>query len=353
MLFYLNINEVGIHSLTFTLPNSLENNYLAFGVAIVGDGVSTHYTKGTYVIDAFKLELGDKSTLEYDFIPNENNELQKIYGLYGQTNPNILDNGWFTINQRGKTTYNTSGVGMDRWRLGGNTTVVINNDVLTLTASGTYAMIYQTFESGTMIAGETYTLSVLFSDNIVESRTFVLDSSVTYVWLQAWEHGSSKFQGVASYSEQRIYLFDNATRTDGTVSFKACKLERGGISTLAYDNPPKYGEELAKCQRFLFIGQTSANAYYPCTQYTGNIIDFMVPIPVSMRATPVLSWGGTVGVWGNTTGPGTASQQSGFTFSIPSANAPLNAIAVRGTKTNHGLAWAFLVGQYITLSAEL
>ena len=60
----------------------------------------------------------------------------------GISNSNYLDNPWFTINQRGKSTYTGNGYTIDRWKCndgaGGNSTTIINSDgSITITNSNT------------------------------------------------------------------------------------------------------------------------------------------------------------------------------------------------------------------------
>lgn len=178
-------------------------------------------------------------------IASLNNTLDTKAAITQITNPNLLDNPWFTVNQRGDTSWSSyTGYKLDRWFLDEGSGS-INDGVLT--HSNSY---YQKWEDDRVntILGKTVTMSWMFSDGTIGSETTTLPSSLTssYVW-------------PLNNSYVAIALISNGSQmarvTAGT-SLKAIKLELGSISTLAMDTAPDYATELLKCQRYFITLKT-------------------------------------------------------------------------------------------------
>ena len=86
---------------------------------------------------------------------------------------------------------------------------------------------------------------------------------------------------------------------------------------------------------------------YRATSIEANVIDFTIPIPVTMAGTPVIVDSSKFVV--RTVG---SSSVSGFTFSVLSNG--LNCIGIRAVKENHGLTDAQLfVDDGAMLSSDL
>lgn len=225
----------------------------------------------------------------------------------GMTNPNLLDNPWFQVNQRGKSSYTGAIYGVDRWISRSSTiTVTVNSDgSLTIKNNGTSTAYFsQYIEDGALPAGK-YTLSV----NVI-SATGTPNSYGNYgsAYL-AYGSGPSISSSVGIKSNgEKIYSIalnptDNVVRvqfdiTAGcSVTMKAVKLESGYVSTLANDSEPNYAVELVKCQRYyLRIGgnATFANAIGVASSATA--VNFIIPIPVSLRTsgTADITYGGNL-----------------------------------------------------------
>ena len=96
------------------------------------------------------------------------------------TNPNLLDNPWFTVNQRGASSYTGTGVyTVDRWKINdGNYTVGVSNDVVTLTKENntTASEFVEYFEKERLaeLEGKPITLSVMLSDGTIHSATAIM-----------------------------------------------------------------------------------------------------------------------------------------------------------------------------------
>lgn len=121
----------------------------------------------------------------------------------------------------------------------------------------------------------------------------------------------------------------------GSATVDYCMLLEGSYTpkTLPPLEAPDYTMELLTCQRYAVLpGPT--NNYYPYTQITGNIIDFLVPIPIAMRIIPTLP------AAMNIYGANIQGVQTGFTFSVTGMGN--GSLTIRATKSNHGLTGAFL-----------
>ena len=225
----------------------------------------------------------------------------------GMTNPNLLDNPWFQVNQRGKSSYKGAIYGVDRWKSrSDNITVTVNSDgSITIKNNGTSTAYFSQYvEDGALPEGK-YTLSV----NVL-GATGTPNSYGNYgsAYL-AYGSGPSISSNVGIKSNgEKIYSIalnptDNVVRvqfdiTAGcSITLKAVKLESGYVSTLANDSEPNYAVELVKCQRYyLRIGgkATFANAIGVASSDTA--VNFIIPIPVSLRTygTADITYGGNL-----------------------------------------------------------
>ena len=262
---------------------------------------STGSGGGSSIIIDSALSETSKNPAENKVITGAINDL-----INRMPNPNLLINPDFKINQRVvsgtiiassrpdiKYTYF-----VDRWGIK-NGTVTINSDG-TLTLNGTMSQILEN----------------------------AVGSNVT----------ASVSAGTAAY--------DDTTKTftitgNGDVISWA-KLEIGSAATPVI--PPNITEEQIKCQRY-YLG---LNRYvrYPMSRRSSGDIDFIIPANAMFRSTPTLIGDPVVYDANNTTA------QSGFTFSMVSYG--INAIAIRATKSVHGLTSAYLeVIDGVSLDAEI
>ena len=206
------------------------------------------------------------------------------------SNRNLLDNAWFTVNQRGQSSY-TQGTSyaytVDRWRMY-NMILSVSSDGITLTPNASTLCVFSQFiENFDKLIGKTVTISAVINGQLY---------SATGIFPTKPSSGANRitvsfgldtlqltFNALDSYPKFEIVTYDATA-----ISVKAVKLELGSISTLAMDTDPNYATELAKCQRY-FQRINSANAGYVFTglQY-GN--EYRVTIPVHpLRTTPSVS----------------------------------------------------------------
>lgn len=156
------------------------------------------------------------------------------------SNPNLLINPDFEINQRGSTTY-TTGYTVDRWKVAGAT---LNAKTKTLSnsnsASGTFLQSLENKPTGTF----TVTLNV---------------ASVTGTVKFSWKDGSTYKTGAVISKGLNTYTFTASSLTwvgidvasGASIQLDYMKLEQGSVAT--HFVTPNKAEELAKCQYYTVI----------------------------------------------------------------------------------------------------
>lgn len=222
-------------------------------------------------------------------------------------NPNLLDNWYFgnPVNKRGASgTISAAGYFFDRWKLVSGS-VTINSGGIVL--NGTIAQVLE------YAAGQTVTATVLTPDGVTDVSPVYDDETKTF------------------------------TVTAQGKTIRAIKLELGSQQTLAHQENgvwvlneiPKFGDQLAECQRYLIPinNWTRVRTSY----YSGTALFFTVPIPSTMRTTPaILDPSGALAVQSVS-----GTDQIGFTFEC-NMSTP-GSISVRAMKNSHGLTDGQLV----------
>lgn len=211
---------------------------------------------------------------------------------------NLLDNPWFTVNQRGFTSGNPE-VPIhvaDRWAVRYNPSnsgsVSLSNNILTLTSTGNLLIVGERFEEAVGFSGKTLTASILLSDGTIYYGTGVFPSKngsdlnvidtndFTVYYQYSSSSGNYPFLGVLC-------------KANKTISIKAVKLELGSVSTLANDTAPNYAEELVKCQRYFYKTMITTKEGSQTTSKLSNATNtnFLtgVDFPVQMRDIPTYS----------------------------------------------------------------
>lgn len=156
------------------------------------------------------------------------------------SNPNLLINPDFKINQRGSTTY-TTGYTVDRWRV---TSATLNATTKTLSnsnsASGKFLQSLKNKPTGTF----TVSLNV---------------ASVTGTVKFSWKDGSTYKTGAVISKGLNTYTFTASSLTEvgidvasgASIQLDYMKLEEGSVAT--HFVTPNKAEELAKCQYYTVI----------------------------------------------------------------------------------------------------
>lgn len=202
------------------------------------------------------------------------------------SNANLLDNGWFWVNQRNVTSaYITSAGGyfVDRWRCAIAQYTVNADHTITLATSQPSCRLIQKLENWSELNGTQVTLSILMADDTMYTGTAIIDTSAEVQIIQ-----STTIDALLSADSTGIYIISK----QASATFKAVKLELGTVSTLANDVAPDYATELLKCQRYcIAYGPNQANNCIASGyMHTTTQARLVMSLPVTMRAVPTISY---------------------------------------------------------------
>ena len=220
------------------------------------------------------------------------------------SNPNLLDNWYFAnpVNQRGQTEYTAAGYTIDRWLQGfdGTLTSTLTDDGIKIAAGndGTYKNFEQILSY--VPTNTTFTLSFLVDNFASISQIYtgfsasqfdIRDNLITCTFKTGGSISGRKLIGIQ-------------VKPGKTATIKAAKLELGSQQTLAHQNTdgnwvlneiPDYGEQLARCQRYLFTPTTQTDSIYNLAIGVGTsttTIAFFLPLPTTMRAKSSITFSG-------------------------------------------------------------
>lgn len=218
------------------------------------------------------------------------------------SNPNLIDNPWFTVNQRGLSSYSSSNTyTVDRWKNIQTTTatVAVTDDGITIThdSSSNEVAFVQRMEGDyfAKLVGKTITLSVMLSDGTIKSGSVTVPSSIVTTPTTIFTFDIDGIWDAYIYgrvTSQGSNIGFRSTTANSVLSLKAVKLEVGSISTLALDTAPNFQQELAKCQRYFTRFKTSGNNVSTIAgmAVANSIARFGIALPVEMRALPALTY---------------------------------------------------------------
>lgn len=255
----------------------------------------------------------------------------------GGTNPNLLDNPFFQVNQRSFTSGDfgtgSNGFTVDRWRC--------HRSIITVNADGSITFkpnlnsfgLNQAIETRKMEQGRTYTLSANIG-GVIYSWSFEWTGQATY---SPYIYNSARFY-IQTGSAFDMYLVTNSEE----ITVYSMKLELGSVSTLANDTPPDYGTELAKCQRYFVrlkytdTGKQVGFGY----MYNTTQARILIPTPVTMRVAPTVT----------TTNLGGAFRvNAGGTYLTPSSASATTTALPNGVNINFGTSSAGTSGAIATV----
>ncbi len=295
--------------------------------------------------------LGDKADVGHT------HTVADITDCVEPSNPNLLTNPDFRVNQRGMTEY-SSGYSADRWFIEGNKcTVTAGADGVLIKSAikldSNAHVFWQKAENPLAPGKYTLSLNVLEVSGVWSARIRTVNSSGDYAdsyYTPVLHVGLNKVSvelPKGEYISAVSVGCNKDTEVGDSVKLAWVKLESGSLATPFV--PPDYAVELAKCQRYLLkLSQWSA---YRAVHSNVNYMEFAVPIPESMSISPTIIGGVNFAVYKF---PSPVAAESDFTFSVAAASA--NELRVRATKAGHGLSDAALhvVGaDGVFLSAEL
>ena len=278
----------------------------------------------TITVSWVKLELGDIAT---PFVPPnpleealkcgslENAEQQIFYGdgvwANAPSNPNLLDNPDFKINQRGKSEYtaeDTNIYTVDRWKVGfNNTCIVEEGGIIVRNNADSRLQLYQYVDrSFKDLAGKRLTMSVKFANDeavcsVSGTVPLVAPTDLSYIMHIVLENGFTLGMWYSTAVKRVVYQIIKSKSTNGeSIKIEWAKCEMGAAPTPF--TPPDPATELLKCQRYyqrlggqmLHVGTGYANAAGT------ESFAFMAfcPLPTTMRTmTPTVNIHGQLHVW--------------------------------------------------------
>ena len=181
------------------------------------------------------------------------------------SNPNLLINPNFAINQRGQTRYTETGYTVDRWTLDAGGTLTPQNDGIKLIGA-----CRQFYEEPNQLWGKTVTLSFKTASGITsKSGTLPTVAPSANITLVSTNTDDSGVSAIVRYVGNKITVVISTT-TEAKIYW--VKLEIGSVATEF--SPPSLAEELPKCQRYY---QIRSNSYTIET----NAIDRPIPMRVN------------------------------------------------------------------------
>lgn len=282
-------NRIDFHN--GTTPALNESNLNAMSKAI--DDLDNRVIKLPAVISEESVEICVEAAKRAEevakSIPEDYSEVSRR--AESISNRNLLDNGWFTINQRGQSSYNGSAsCGLDRWWQQYDTNVSVHNGYIT--RSGTW-QIEQILDNE-IEANTPYTLSALvrnyssaesfgFKLAIGKDSTTLASNNVpkTEFVTSEWKLVSWTFN--VNQNGNKVF-FGGVDGKPYSIDIKAIKLEKGSISTIDNDVAPNYAEELLKCQRYYYRLRKASGRMYGVNTKAGMTAE----LPVKMAKVPNL-----------------------------------------------------------------
>lgn len=280
--------------------------------------------------------------LRYAKYDADGNDISDTYARQSNiSNPNLIMNPDFKINQRNKrnTNIGRQSYGADRWKqLSSNGVVFTSDDFLQITGDMSATNLSQPFEE-IPPAGD-YTLSVMSGS----SKTNLSVKSMNFTITDSGELQTNSIilLGVGMYLLS-VYITDGVfdvrfacLGNSGTCYVKWVKLEPGTVATKFV--PPDPATELLKCQRYYIA--FNENAPFSGWIFSATSARITIPVPTAMREAPTLVFpdGGTIGSTriysnGGTLTPSACSVQQAENNQI------VLSLTVSGATANQTAAW--------------
>ena len=162
------------------------------------------------------------------------------------SNPNLLINPDFKINQRGKSTYSSTGAGatVDRW-LGTNTKTVVNSDNTVTVSSLSGTGYFTQHEENISYGKHTYSIYVQAITGTV--KAFYKSKNSKDIELGTLKQGLNTFTSV----DDGFKSFFLNIAGGSSVTLKYVKVEQGTVATAFI--APNMAEEITKCKRYFQV----------------------------------------------------------------------------------------------------
>lgn len=195
------------------------------------------------------------------------------------SNPNLLINPDFKINQRGQSSYSSTGAGctVDRW-IGTNVKTDVNSDNTVTVSSLSKVGYYTQHEENISYGKHTYSIYAQAITGTV--KAFYKSKDSKDIELGTLNQGLNTFTSV----DDGFKSFFLSIAGGSSVTLKYAKIEQGSVATpFVTPNP---AEELTKCYRFRYIGKAVLEAR--CTE--NKIFGFTKDLPTKLRTKPTTTF---------------------------------------------------------------
>lgn len=236
--------------------------------------------------------LGDKADVGHT------HTVADITDCVEPSNPNLLTNPDFRVNQRGMTTY-SSGYTADRWFIEGNKcTVTAGADGVLIKSAikldSNAHVFWQKAENPLAPGKYTLSLNVLEVSGVWSARIRTVNASGDYVdsyYTSVLHNGVNKVSVDLSEGEYISAVsvgINKGTEAGNSLKLAWVKLEVGDGATPFV--PPDPATELAKCQRYLYVLRGSLLRAGLAEAYSTSYAIFYLYAPASFRTIPSVSF---------------------------------------------------------------
>lgn len=195
------------------------------------------------------------------------------------SNPNLLINPDFKINQRGQITYSSTGAGctVDRW-VGTNVKTDVNSDNTVTVSSLSGVGYYTQHEESISYGKHTYSIYVQAITGTV--KAFYKSKDSKDVELGTLKQGLNTFTSV----DDGFKSFFLSVAGGSSVTLKYAKVEQGTVATTFI--APNQADEYLKCERFY---QRVSLDLKPIS-ITNNMGYVPLNLETALRSTPTVSY---------------------------------------------------------------
>ena len=239
--------------------------------------------------------LGDKADVGHT------HTVADITDCVEPSNPNLLTNPDFRVNQRGMTEY-SSGYSADRWFIEGNKcTVTAGADGVLIKSAikldSNAHVFWQKAENPLAPGKYTLSLNVLEVSGVWSARIRTVNASGDYVdsyYTSVLHNGIIKVSVDLSEGEYISAVsigFNKGTEAGNSLKLAWAKLEGGSLATPFV--PPDPATELAKCQRY-FIRLKNAFGWIGSGFTNKTLARCVIPLPTTMRISPTVTLNGKI-----------------------------------------------------------
>ena len=214
------------------------------------------------------------------------------------SNPNLLINGDFRVNQRGKASYVSDATiyTVDRWKTNISdknisvTVVPQENGILLTYTSGSsgHSVLMQELETSDVLPlkGKILTLSYKITQITNSCRIRVLAGGNTTLFTETINESgtfSKSFEFPETATGLSVRIISNSA--ENTIGIEYIKLEVGSSATAFCPRP--YAEELAMCQRY-YYKITQNNSIFNGFVFSESVARVSVITPQVMRTSPTM-----------------------------------------------------------------